>query len=59
MGGRELPEGALRDPRSGEIYHETLDDAGKCTMWEGYWDQEDPGMNAALGAVMAKMPKPE
>ena len=37
----------------------TLDDAGKATMWEGYWDQEDPGMNAALGAVMAKMPKPE
>ena len=24
MGARELPEGALRDPRTGEIYHETL-----------------------------------
>jgi hypothetical protein len=35
MGARELPEGALRDPRTGEIYHETLDDAGKMKRHHG------------------------
>ena len=35
MGARELPEGALRDPRTGEIYHETLDDAGKMQRHHG------------------------
>ena len=35
----------------------TLDDKGKATKWECYWDNEDPGMAKALGNVMAKMPK--
>ena len=54
--GNLVPNNLVYNPVS---FIWTLDDAGKCTMWEGYWDQEDSGMTAALGAVMAKMPKPE
>ena len=35
MGGRELPEGALRDPRTGEIYHETPTTPGKMQRHHG------------------------
>ena len=54
--GNLVPNNLVYNPVS---FIWTLDDAGKCTMWEGYWDQEDAGMTAALGAVMAKMPKSE
>mmetsp|Transcript_21006 Transcript_21006/g.68753 ORF Transcript_21006/g.68753 Transcript_21006/m.68753 type:complete len:153 (+) Transcript_21006:47-505(+) len=33
----------------------TLNDKEQVTHWEGYWDQADEGMTAALGKVMAKL----
>ena len=41
--GNLVPNNLVYNPVS---FIWTLDDAGKCTMWEGYWDQEDAASRA-------------